>query len=68
MTGKIDGNAAVAVSRDDLDELKICMYQAISSGLDDLPLPPEKTSVALAVAVYAHLTATRRASSALSKR
>jgi hypothetical protein len=43
----------------DLNELKLCMYQAISHGLDNYhPVPPpEKISAALASAIYAHLDA-----------
>jgi hypothetical protein len=37
--------------RQDLNELKLCMYQAISHSLDRCPLPPDKLSVALAVAI-----------------
>jgi hypothetical protein len=37
--------------RHDLNELKLCMYEAISHSLDRCPLPPEKISVALAVAI-----------------
>jgi hypothetical protein len=37
--------------RHDLNELKLCMYEAISESLNHCPLPPDKLSVALAVAV-----------------
>ena len=37
--------------RHDLNELKLCMYEAISRSLDGCPLPSEKISVALAVAI-----------------
>jgi hypothetical protein len=57
MTRKTDGNATdgAKVARNDLDELKVCMWRAIERGLDVDPLPPEKGSVALAVAIHAHL-------------
>jgi hypothetical protein len=41
--------------RHDLDELRVCIYHAASRGLDDHPLPPEKISVALAVAIDEYL-------------
>src|SRR5262249_31394381 len=41
--------------RHDLNELKLCMYEAISDSLNRCPLPPDKLSVALAVAIDEYL-------------
>jgi hypothetical protein len=42
-------------ARHDLNELKLCMYEAISDSLDRCPLPPDKLSVAFAVAIDEYL-------------
>src|SRR5262249_31051263 len=41
--------------RHDLNELKLCMYEAISDSFDRCPLPPDKLSVALALAIDEYL-------------